>query len=85
MKIQFDASQEYQLDAIRAITDLFDGQPLKQGDSEISFGQEAQAGMFLSEQGLAKPIAVGRRSNSQKLASHSGSQWPWAFPGSGTA
>ena len=58
MKIQFDASQEYQLDAIRAITDLFDGQPLKLGDSEISLGQEAQAGLFLSEQGLANQLLL---------------------------
>ncbi len=58
MKIQFDASQEYQLDAIRAITDLFDGQPLKLGDSEISLSGEAQAGLFLSEQGLANQLLL---------------------------
>ena len=58
MKIQFDASQEYQLDAIRAVTDLFDGQPLKQGDSEISLSGEAQAGMFLSEEGLANCLLL---------------------------
>lgn len=58
MKIQFDASQDYQLDAIQAITDLFDGQPLKLGDSEISLGQEAQTGLFWSEQGLANPLLL---------------------------
>jgi type III restriction enzyme len=58
MKIQFDASQQYQLDAIRAITDLFDGQPLKLGDSEISLSGEAQAGLFLSEQGLANQLLL---------------------------
>jgi len=58
MKIQFDASQAYQLDAIRAITDLFDGQPLKQGESEISLSGETQTGMFLSEQGLANQLLL---------------------------
>lgn len=35
MKLQFDATQEYQLDAIKAITDLFKGQPLNKGDFEM--------------------------------------------------
>lgn len=37
MKIQFDSNQDYQLDAIKAVVDVFDGQPLAQGEYEIRF------------------------------------------------
>ena len=32
MKLQFDAKQAYQIDAVNAVVDLFDGQPLNQPD-----------------------------------------------------
>jgi len=38
MKIQFDSQQQYQLDAINAVVDVFDGQPLAGGHFEISLG-----------------------------------------------
>lgn len=47
MKFKFDSSQPYQLNAVSSIVDLFDGQPLSQGDFSIeltafdSFGQKS--------------------------------------------
>ncbi|MDO8723861.1 MAG: hypothetical protein Q7J31_16790, partial [Syntrophales bacterium] len=37
MKLQFDAQQQFQIDAVNAVVDIFDGQPLHQGDFEIRF------------------------------------------------
>jgi|SRR3990172_3624458 len=37
MKLHFDSNQEYQIEAIRAITDLFEGQPLSSEDFEFFF------------------------------------------------
>ncbi len=36
MKLKFDSSLEYQLDAIQAVVDLFEGLPAKQSAFEIS-------------------------------------------------
>ena len=38
MRFQFDGNQEYQLDAVRAVVDLFDGQP------PVAAGFSLQAG-----------------------------------------
>lgn len=35
MKLQFDSKQAYQLDAVDAITDLFDGQPIEKTDFSV--------------------------------------------------
>lgn len=33
MKLQFDSHQDFQMEAIRSVVDLFKGQPLNTGDS----------------------------------------------------
>jgi restriction endonuclease len=40
MKLHFDPNQPYQLDAIRAITDVFEGQELKCNEFEFSIPTE---------------------------------------------
>ena len=45
MKLQFDPNQQYQIDAVAAVTDLFEGQP--QGASEYSVIHfEGMGGLF---------------------------------------
>lgn len=61
MKLQFDANQQFQLDAVNAVTDLFEGQP--QGAAEFSVVQTGQweglfAGQERSELGLGNQLLL---------------------------
>jgi len=55
MKLHFDSNQEYQLDAIKAITDIFEGQPLSGGDFEFLV---SSTGALLSENGLGNRLTL---------------------------
>lgn len=57
MKLQFDATQQYQLDAVRAVVDLFEGQPLSKGTYEVSF-QNTEAGAMFTEQGVGNHLLL---------------------------
>lgn len=37
MKLKFDSNLQFQIDAVNAMTDVFYGQPLSEGDLEIGF------------------------------------------------
>ncbi len=70
MKLQFDSSQEYQLEAIKAITDIFEGQPLSVGDFEFSL---AGTGTLLSENGVGNKLSLTEEqiwNNVRKIQHH---------------
>jgi type III restriction enzyme len=51
MKIRFDGNQQYQLDAINSVLDVFEGQPLASGAFEIRFDATADTGGLFTELG----------------------------------
>jgi len=53
MKLHFDSKQEFQLEAIKAIIDIFEGQLLSNGDSEFAI---SQSGSMLTENGVGNKI-----------------------------
>jgi type III restriction enzyme len=55
MKLHFDSNQEYQIEAVRAVTDIFEGQPLSGGDFEFSF---TETGALLSENGVGNRLTL---------------------------
>ena len=56
MKIQFDGQQQYQLDAVKAIADLFDGQPLANGQFEINVSLDF--GGTMTEMGFGNQLRL---------------------------
>ena len=52
MKLQFDPNQDYQLQAIQAVVDLFNGQPGRE-EGMASFNQDAMTSLKLTEVGVA--------------------------------
>ncbi|PIP70589.1 MAG: DEAD/DEAH box helicase, partial [Nitrospirae bacterium CG22_combo_CG10-13_8_21_14_all_44_11] len=55
MKLHFDSNQEYQIEAIRAVTDIFEGQLLSGGDFEFFL---TEAGALLSENGVGNRLTL---------------------------
>ncbi|MEK7729442.1 MAG: DEAD/DEAH box helicase family protein, partial [candidate division KSB1 bacterium] len=66
MKLQFDGSQEYQLAAIRAVVDIFEGQPLAPGDFEVSFAMTGSS-LALTEKGVGNRLVLNEEQLLQNL------------------
>lgn len=65
MKIIFDENQQYQLDAIKAVVDLFAGQPLATGAFE--FNLHSDGGLF-SELGVGNSLSLAEEAILANLA-----------------
>lgn len=57
MKLHFESNQEYQLDAIKSITDIFEGQTLSNSDFEFSI---TETGTLLSENGFGNKLDLSK-------------------------
>lgn len=55
MILHFDSKQDYQLEAIKAITDIFEGQPLNGGNFEFSI---TSTGVLHSEDGFGNKLGL---------------------------
>ena len=61
MKLQFDSHQDFQLQAIQSVVDIFEGQPLSTGDYECSL-QQSDSSLAFTENGVEnapKPSYAG--------------------------
>ena len=56
MKIKFDGNQDFQLDAIRAVVDVFAGQPLTR--ASLQWQSDALGGELLTEMGVGNSMAL---------------------------
>ena len=56
MKIQFDSQQEFQLDAIRSVVEVFAGQPLAR--ASLQWQTDALGGELLTEMGVGNSLAL---------------------------
>src|SRR5579862_814229 len=57
MKLQFDSHQDFQLQAIQSIVDLFEGQPLSKGDYEFSLSA-AEGSIAFTTEGVGNAIRL---------------------------
>jgi len=72
MKLRFDANQEYQLEAIASVVDLFDGQRrVETGQAVLQLGQQATAAAIANHLDLTEQDLLG---NLQRVQERNGLQ-----------
>ena len=57
MKLHFDPNQEFQIQAISSVVDLFEEQPLNKGEYEFSLRDESGS-TFISDNGLGNNLVI---------------------------
>ena len=57
MKLHFEANQEFQLEAVKSVVDLFQGNPINKGDFEYSLSGYAE-GSTINEYGVGNRLLV---------------------------
>lgn len=67
MKLHFDANQDFQLEAVKSVVDLFQGNPLNKGDFEYSVGGEAE-GSVINEYGVGNRLFLDEKTIQNNLA-----------------
>ena len=66
MKLHFDPNQQFQLDAINSIVELFEGQPLNHGDFDFSI---THAGYLFQEGGIGNRLTLSEEQILENLKS----------------
>lgn len=64
MKLHFDPNQTYQREAVEAVTDLFEGQPMKGGDYYFAL---AETGALINENGAGNNLTISETQIYQNL------------------
>ena len=58
MKIKFDSTQQYQIDAVNSMVEIFDGQPLNNGDFAIIESFDFLGSQIQTELGIGNNLLL---------------------------
>lgn len=61
MQLQFDKNQEYQLQAIQSIVNLFEGQPLSNSDFEVSISDNQNGSIQFTDAGVGNKLQLSEK------------------------